>query len=228
MFNYRINNRKKAFAQYRAEEKAYNATKKEWSEDMKECASLILQMRDTLTSFQKFEVGKVLYSSLKDHGCLDAFSTILNENEFLSLPSCMERLLTDISWEINDDGYMAISRLETLDDWDEWHTKCGLFTKDLKTYNKIRTGYAVWCGEQHLWKKKKLWKEWFDKNKAGFINPKYVSCQSEYIGEIGELNSILRVLADQSSYEKNEWLKNGVLDDVFFALKKKHDIHRRK
>lgn len=192
-----------AMKQYAEEEKEYNEYVHTEPADIAKIAGIVLDIRGRLSSFQKSQARDVLSDAAPSRAGLAWTWAILDENEFLSLPSAMVSFLHDVSYNILDDGFMGISRVEVVDD----HS------------GRTAMFYAIWTGEQLLDKEQYIGEHCIKNNSHWLKSPRLISCSTSHIKNLDQFVRILETLASPDSYDAHDWLKQGVLDFMFHDRK---------
>ena len=165
----------------------------------------LLKLRE-FTESQKFTLGSILYG--KNGSCLNDFSSIINSGEWMRLPGALEYILWALEYNIEDDGFLRLMRLEILDDIDS--------TVDFeheKSYNYREIQYFLSTEEDEEYQE--IAKNWFKaESTVGFINPVLVSAKLNWFGNLEKFADFLELLADKKNWDDSEFTGTAKVDQL--------------
>ena len=195
--------------QYAREEEECNEYISTHSTEMAKCASSLLDMRENLSSFRKGQVIDVLNDNAPELESIGYVRAILDDKEFLMLPSSLRLFLQELSYHILDDGVLHITRIEVFDDIKAWLRDTG---REWKAENWTIVSYAIWEGEDT---KEDIGESWIRRNDYHLHMPRVVSLRTVSFRNIRQFARVLETLAEPGNYDDYDMLKNGVLDFMF-------------
>ena len=193
------------------QKKAMKQFEKDWFEledtfwddpTTKDLADTMMKIRD-LDGEQCFTLSRMICG--EPYSFLDDFHHIINKEEFLKLPHVLDNLITRLRYNILDDGYLRLMKLDILDDVDSKSNMKEWLKQNNKTMNRTAIRYFLYTAECSDVKEIAE-----SKMKAGFgsdfFNPILTSVKTNWFGSLDEFRSFLEILVDSQNWASFEFI----------------------
>lgn len=192
------------------QKKAMKQLEKDWFEledtfwddpATKDLADTMMKIRD-LGGEQCFTLSRMICG--EPYSFLDDFHQIINKEEFLKLPHVLDNLITRLRYNILDDGYLRLMKLDILDDVDSKSNMQEWLKQNNKTMNRTAIRYFLYTGEWSDVKEiaESKMKTSFD---SDFFNPILTSVKTNWFSSLDEFRSFLEVLVDPQNWASFEF-----------------------
>lgn len=177
----------------------------------------IVHIRECASEARLYDTGQILYGGAGARTFLDYFMPVLNPNEHLIYPRSLCQLFNALLYNILDDGYLRICKIEILDDIQTFHS--GKRFPVLPTKNpEAKTMCFLTTEEKFGDEMADIGKNWLKRNEGMWINPQIVSFKIDWFGTIERFTDFMRLLGKKSNW-KSEGFDCSVLDTLFFKEK---------
>ncbi len=168
----------------------------------------IVHIREHLSEAKIYDIGGILFRGDAHASFLDYFEPILNPDEHLVYPKSLCELFNGLSYNILDDGYLRICRIEVFDD-------CNISQKNTHI-TELNTTIKCFLTTQENWDKQEdVGQQWLDRHGNFWLNPKMVSFKMDCFETIERFTDFMKLLGKKSNW-KSLGFNFSVLDTLFF------------
>lgn len=202
----------KAMEQYKEEAASFDKYIEE-NKDLVPLADAIVSLRENFRDdvLSRANVCQLLYH-IDSKKTLRSFKYVLDKEEHMNLPSSMESLVHEISYNIEDDGCIDLCRVK-IRKKDMWA---------LPGECKYTTAVEYYLSTNVLSSDENERKNYEDKRMLE--NAKIVSHERRFFGSVGKFIEFLKMLEDEGMYNEVGQLKSGCFDDFFKTLNEYHKM----